>query len=528
MKTLSKKLLTMLLAVVMLVSVVPFQAMAADYQNVIHFVDANGAVMAKSYGEYEWQSETTPLGRADAEKRLAETDLSGYKLTDEFTEMTPTRQDENGLWVYEVTLVKAEDEGNGDTPVDPTVDETDKYTLTVEVRVGPKGNDETYTKTYEYEENTEVTLTDDMIKAAFDGYSAEKYTKSDWYPGSKVTMTEDKSVAIRLTEKEEPTEPTEKPTEPTEKPEEDKSVIKLMVDGELYATATISDGKVGVLPTEPLKNGKQFTAWYENENGTGDKLYKGMPADEVDDDRTYHAAFKTSDDDGLGNLTVYAKFYVGGKLKDTVKLYTERDLENGTNAFDWLTANKDRTYNAIFDRVDAEDYEWEDRYYYDYEGKEPLSKQDLVMDGDRSVVVKVYSKHESNVLLYVHRKVSSAAENIYEMGGYVKGDVVSREAVESVVKKHYSGKRTIKGLYSDEAWSQLKNGEDPTQANGITVDSNGTVKIHILLSNATSNGNADSSNPKTGDTIFMTITVMAVSAMGLACAYIFTKKRMVK
>ena len=41
-----------------------------------------------------------------------------------------------------------------------------------------------------------------------------------------------------------------------------------------------------------------------------------------------------------------------------------------------------------------------------------------------------------------------------------------------------------------------------------------------------SSGTADSSNPKTGDNIFMAVTVMTLSA--LALVYVFDKKRAVK
>ena len=43
-----------------------------------------------------------------------------------------------------------------------------------------------------------------------------------------------------------------------------------------------------------------------------------------------------------------------------------------------------------------------------------------------------------------------------------------------------------------------------------------------------SSGVADSSNPKTGDAIYMAVTVMALSGTALAAAYIFSKKRAVK
>jgi hypothetical protein len=55
----------------------------------------------------------------------------------------------------------------------------------------------------------------------------------------------------------------------------------------------------------------------------------------------------------------------------------------------------------------------------------------------------------------------------------------------------------------------------------------GDVALKIVLNNAkaASSGTADSSNPKTGDTIMMPVAVMTVSACALAVAFYLNKKR---
>ena len=55
----------------------------------------------------------------------------------------------------------------------------------------------------------------------------------------------------------------------------------------------------------------------------------------------------------------------------------------------------------------------------------------------------------------------------------------------------------------------------------------GTVYINVMIGNAKakSSSTADTSNPKTGDTIFVPFMVMGVTATALAAAYVFGKKR---
>ena len=74
-------------------------------------------------------------------------------------------------------------------------------------------------------------------------------------------------------------------------------------------------------------------------------------------------------------------------------------------------------------------------------------------------------------------------------------------------------------------------GNDADETGNTTLDrmrSEGYVHLNVMLTNAkakSSSSNADSSNPKTGDTIFVPVMVMGVTATALAAAYVFGKKR---
>jgi len=332
----------------------------------------------------------------------------------------------------------------------------------------------------------------------------------------------------------EPEEPSEEPEEPSEEPEEPSEDAAATIyfnnelGGKVY-TRTFENGEeVEDLPAGVNVKNHDFKGWYSKRDGKGQKLsegdtwYDGMPT-------TYYAYYVESVDDDISTLSVYVRFYVAGKQQGSTQLLYKQDFEDGDNMFSWLKDHETKTANAIFALDGSDGYEWEPRYYYDYSGNEPLSEQDLIADGNKSVVVKVYSKKatEANVMLYVHKKATSAISAIYEMPGYTAGNTVTYADVKEEIKEHYSGsKMTIQGLYDEESWEQLLNDENPTAANGIKVEHNGTTEIHVILKNATSSSNADTSNPKTGDSIMMAATTMALAAAALV-SIIELKKRQI-
>lgn len=119
----------------------------------------------------------------------------------------------------------------------------------------------------------------------------------------------------------------------------------------------------------------------------------------------------------------------------------------------------------------------------------------------------------------------------------LKGDV------KDFLKKYYTAKTSdgigYDGMYvtdayfgvkylSDEKYEVLGNDAD---ANGNTtldkMRSAGVVHLNVMLTNASakSSATADSSNYKTGDTIFVPVMAMGLTGTLLAAAYIFGKKR---
>lgn len=318
------------------------------------------------------------------------------------------------------------------------------------------------------------------------------------------------------------------------KADTNKKSVTFIASGNTIETLEMEVYKAApTLPTAPDVKNYKFAGWFSEEQGKGKELKAGL--EYTGQYTTYYAYYIESADDNISTLSVSVRFYVGGVQQGATRLLYTQDFTNGDNMLKWLMNNEAKTSKAIFSIVSADDYEWTPRYYYNYEGTEALTEQNLTANGDKSVVVKVYGKKatEANVLLYVHTYDSTnkvyVTQNIYEMNGYTNGSTVNKSAVETQIKKHYTGSNmTLQGLYTDAAWEQLLNGENPTAANGVSVTGS-PLKIHVILKNATatstSTSKADSSNPKTGDMIFVPMMVMFASAAAVAYVYMSSKKR---
>ncbi len=313
------------------------------------------------------------------------------------------------------------------------------------------------------------------------------------------------------------------------------------MEGRDDQTVTVTEGEDIPMPENPTKTGYSFQKWYPQGNTAGrlDPYTKFVPGQTP---TTYWALFKDDSDPNntRGAIKIFARYYVGTTFRYEAHLYDLSDIQKGTNVLDLLKTHEAETRDALPYHDGDGLYEWRDTYYYDYNTGAKLTSQDLTVNGDQYVFIKLYAKDsvKSNVMLYVHAGIESAG-HVFEMPGYLPKDLVTRDDVAAVIKKNYTGSNMkIQGLYDDESFTQLRNGGKPTAANALTVPSDGKIlKVHVLLSNATytgsnggsssssSNGNVDTSNPKTGDSIYVAVTVLGMSAAALAAVYFFEKKR---
>ena len=154
----------------------------------------------------------------------------------------------------------------------------------------------------------------------------------------------------------------------------------------------------------------------------------------------------------------------------------------------------------------------------------------------KPVILHVYLNNNFNAE-DAHYTITSIAED---------GTLDLNNDVKNFLKGYYTAKTsdgiTYDGMYVADGYFGVKYladakyvvlGNDADETGNTTLDrmrSEGYVHLNVMLTNAkakssSSSSTADSSNPKTGDTIFVPVMVMGVTATALAAAYVFGKKR---
>ncbi len=282
-------------------------------------------------------------------------------------------------------------------------------------------------------------------------------------------------------------------------------------------------GVLPKLPSSPKAVGYEFEGWFASVSGKDPKAVKG---EEPGVDTFYAHWDKNADKDGMSTITVYAKFYAEDSVVERFTLIKDEPVEDGTKILEWLMTKK----NTILDELEGLDnYDWDDFDFYDNSTNEPLTQQDEVADGNRYIYVKLDAEDVARVLVCVHNKLGSKG-TYYKLDGYVAGTYILKSDVVDFVKSKYNvSSKNINGLYGEAEWKQLVNDEDVKGVTSYEVDNNDTTVVHVLLKDATLKGssNNDDSNPKTGDTIMMAVTILGLSASALAVLYFLNKKKAV-
>lgn len=149
------------------------------------------------------------------------------------------------------------------------------------------------------------------------------------------------------------------------------------------------------------------------------------------------------------------------------------------------------------------------------------------------------NKFPYKVYLHIFKdnKVDDPAKTINITEGIALDGVVTLDEVKTVVKNYYTAKTSdgIKydGLYMAKG-NWVGNFVNDTQKYTTIEDTNefrkeSEVHINVMITNAnaksTTNEKADKTNPKTGDMIFIPVIFMVVSGAAIAGVYFYNKKR---
>ena len=140
--------------------------------------------------------------------------------------------------------------------------------------------------------------------------------------------------------------------------------------------------------------------------------------------------------------------------------------------------------------------------------------------------------------IYTDTTVGTVKKTVNITEGIAADGLVTLAEVKSVVEYYYNAVNTDKGIQYDGLYPAQGNwvsdyvaDEKYERIGGLyEAAADRYVYINVMITNAVaaSSGTADSSNPKTGDNIFMVASVMTVSASALAALLFLNKKRVVK
>lgn len=311
-------------------------------------------------------------------------------------------------------------------------------------------------------------------------------------------------------------------------------VIKEEAGINKFYTETFVVGESATAPTADLISNYEFKGWYEGPNGSGRQFTSGSAFRAGDPTNWYAWYVYNPNKDGMSTITVTARCYIdkiGNSYLD-VPVLTQA-LPDNTNVFDWLQNNKNTTIlSSVYNKVDTTKYEWKNRYFYNHNGTEVLTEQTVFADGPKAILIKLEEKDNTtraNVQLYLHTSTTAANPfRILDMNGYTSGMNVTRNAAANLVKEYYSYK-TIGNLFTEADWNALQNGENVAGRTSVYISDNGTYKIHVVVTNASSksSSNADPNNPKTGDYITIAVGTMVMAAAAFITLAEMKKRKMI-
>lgn len=159
---------------------------------------------------------------------------------------------------------------------------------------------------------------------------------------------------------------------------------------------------------------------------------------------------------------------------------------------------------------------------------------------------------EASVLLKIYLNGDTkTAHIIYDMKGYIKDNAITKADVETVVKKYYKAANSsglkLDGLFTSDNWSAYVADSSYKGQNTVTItDSGKTTYVYVMVNNATlgesSSTNpttkpttstnpttkpSDTTNPQTGDNsmVYTAMTVMLIAAAAVAVLYLGRKKK---
>lgn len=224
------------------------------------------------------------------------------------------------------------------------------------------------------------------------------------------------------------------------------------------------------------------------------------------------------------SLKIMANLYVGETLNKQILLDEIPGLSGDDLIYQVITNNKNRIYNKFPAGYDG--IQWTEAVYYqiDANTKGTINTRMTLADEDH-VFINLYSS-EKLVVVRVHTAKSYAIDRSVQVGGFRVGETVTYDDVLKAVKKYYNVSSMT--MYTYDEFEKVIAGKDASTTPYFKVhDGDNIYEVYLTGSRKTTSGGAtaDSSNPKTGDMIYMPVMVMGASVSALAVLFYLNKKR---
>lgn len=283
-------------------------------------------------------------------------------------------------------------------------------------------------------------------------------------------------------------------------------------EGQLYSA--VLSGK------EPARPGQNFLGWKSDSHGTvtgttvvtGDDTVTALWSDAI----KYSITF--IDERGTTPTVVKIKQVAYGSAIGALPVPAERD---GYVFAGWKL---DAANNKIISAETVYNFQGDSTAYATWKLESDV--EDEPMNGGHEANGKVY------LMIFVNGKTgdSDLVKKI-DVTKYAADNKITRTEMEPIAKKYVSAKAgyslAFEGLFDDGLWWEYKHDPETDGKASIVVNmDDGDDYVYVMVKNVKTVA-ADSTNPKTGDAIFAAIGAMASSAA--TAAYLFlNKKRIVK
>jgi len=213
------------------------------------------------------------------------------------------------------------------------------------------------------------------------------------------------------------------------------------------------------------------------------------------------------------------------------------------------TAGKTASIRTILNQIASN---WDDDYKFvraDVNGKNDVTDIDTKVSMGQTIYVRLQSRNGStgsrfkyDVILHIYDQYGlkpMRTINLTEKGySFAENDTIYLNDIKGVVKKYYTAKNSDgidygDGIYfttGDTLTDYVKGELGSTKVTGVDdLRREGYLHLNVWIGNyKAASSSSSSTNPKTGDSVVMTVTTLGITASALAAAYYVSKKRMSK